>query len=150
MLSPPPPSKPPSSSSILTRLEPKSTASRVGSSTLLTRRRTFRDASTSPCLSSPPSPCSSNFPLPHHQWQIVDGLRFRSRSGATSGCQSESFQFRLTSMHWLASPSSTRFTPIRFFPSIIQLFPASIPSRISLKVWKMLPSMLRTTRNGLS
>ena len=52
-LSPPPP-KPPSSSSTLTQPGPESTASRVGSSTLLTRWRTFGDASMSPCsLSSP-------------------------------------------------------------------------------------------------
>ncbi|XP_030941425.1 histidine kinase 2-like [Quercus lobata] len=52
-------------------------ASRVGSSTLLTHRRTFRDATTSPCSSSPPSPCSSNFPLLHHQWQIVESFKVR-------------------------------------------------------------------------
>ena len=141
MLSPLPPPKPPSSPSILTQSRPESTTSRVRSSTLLTPRRTFGDASA--------SPCSSNFPLLHHQWQIVKSSRFKSRNGATSSCWSESFRFRFTPMHWLASPSSTRFTLIRFFLSIIQSFPASIPSRISLKVWKMLPSMLRTARNGL-
>ena len=43
--SPPPPPKPLSSSSTLIRPRPKSTASRVWSSTLLTRWRTFGDAS---------------------------------------------------------------------------------------------------------
>ena len=74
-LSPPPPLKPPSSSSTLTQPKPESTTSHVESSTLLTRRRTFGDATTSPCSSSPPSPCSSNFPLLHHQWQIVESFK---------------------------------------------------------------------------
>ena len=73
-LSPPTP-KPPSSSSTLTQPGPESMASRVGSSALLTRRRTFGDALTSPCSSSLPSPCSSNFPLLHHQWQIVESFK---------------------------------------------------------------------------
>ena len=73
--SPPPLTKPPSSSSTLTQPEPESMASRVGSSTLLTHQRTFGDATMSPCSSSPPSPCSLNFPLLHHQWQIVKSFK---------------------------------------------------------------------------
>ena len=73
----PPPTKPPSSSSTLTRPGLESTTSRVRSSTLLTRCRTFRDATTSPCSSSLSSPCSSNFPLLHHQWQIVESFKVR-------------------------------------------------------------------------
>ena len=147
-LSPPTP-KPPSSSSTLTQPGPESMASRVGSSALLTRRRTFGDALTSPCSSSLPSPCSSNFPLLHHQWQIVESFKVQISQRSRERLLEQELPISAYANVLAGVTIINEIHPNQVHPidhSIISNFDSILNFSQGLENTS---SMLRTTRNGL-